>query len=54
MSAQQQTLPLDGFAQDAAITYRGDHLLVAEMVERFIALVEAGRWPVRDPRSLKS
>jgi len=22
------------------------------MVERFIALVEAGRWPVRDPRSM--
>ena len=26
--------------------------LFNEMVERFIALVEAGRWPVRDPRSL--
>jgi 3-oxoadipate enol-lactonase len=25
--------------------------LFNEMVERFIALVEAGRWPVRDPRS---
>jgi hypothetical protein len=22
------------------------------MVEHFIALVEAGRWPVRDPRSM--
>jgi 3-oxoadipate enol-lactonase len=22
------------------------------VVERFIALVEAGRWPVRDPRSM--
>jgi len=22
------------------------------MVERFIALVEAGRWPARDPRSM--
>jgi 3-oxoadipate enol-lactonase len=22
------------------------------MVERFIALAEAGRWPVRDPRSM--
>jgi proline iminopeptidase len=26
--------------------------LFNEMVERFIALVEAGRWPVRDPRSV--
>jgi len=26
--------------------------LFNEMVERFIALVEAGRWPVRDPRSI--
>jgi len=25
--------------------------LFNEMVERFIALVEAGRWPARDPRS---
>src|SRR5438046_9274205 len=25
--------------------------LFNEMVERFIALVEAGRWPVRDPRA---
>ena len=26
--------------------------LFNEMVERFIALAEAGRWPVRDPRSM--
>ncbi len=26
--------------------------LFNEMVERFITLVEAGRWPVRDPRSM--
>jgi 3-oxoadipate enol-lactonase len=26
--------------------------LFNEMVERFIALVEAGRWPARDPRSM--
>src|SRR5258708_11149822 len=26
--------------------------LFNEMVERFIALVEAGSWPVRDPRSM--
>jgi 3-oxoadipate enol-lactonase len=26
--------------------------LFNEMVDRFIALVEAGRWPVRDPRSM--
>jgi proline iminopeptidase len=26
--------------------------LFNEMVERFVALVEAGRWPARDPRSL--
>ena len=42
MSAQQQTLPLDGFAQDAAITYRGDHLLVAEMVERGSKVLDVG------------
>ena len=26
--------------------------LFNEMVERFVTLVEAGRWPVRDPRSM--
>ena len=26
--------------------------LFNDMVERFIALVEAGRWPARDPRSM--
>ena len=26
--------------------------LFNENVERFVTLVEAGRWPVRDPRSL--
>jgi 3-oxoadipate enol-lactonase len=26
--------------------------LFNEMVERFVALVEAGRWGVRDPRSV--
>ena len=26
--------------------------LFNEMVERFVALVEAGRWPARDPRSM--
>jgi proline iminopeptidase len=26
--------------------------LFNEMVERFIALAEAGRWPARDPRSV--
>ena len=26
--------------------------LFNEMVERFITLVEAGRWPARDPRSM--
>jgi proline iminopeptidase len=26
--------------------------LFNESVERFVTLVEAGRWPVRDPRSL--
>ncbi len=28
--------------------------LFNEMVERFIALAEAGRWPARDPRSMQA
>src|ERR1700759_4360227 len=34
MSAQQQALPLPGIAPQAGEGYRGDHLLVAHMVER--------------------
>ena len=52
MSMQQQVLPLPGIVAPDTGHYRGDHLLVAEMVERFIALAEAGRWPARDPRSI--
>ena len=42
MSAQQQTLPLNGVAPDRAGNYRGDHLLVAEMVERGSKVLDVG------------
>src|ERR1700753_488616 len=42
MSTQQQTLPLGGLAQDSAVNYRGDHLLVAEMVERSSKVLDVG------------
>jgi 3-oxoadipate enol-lactonase len=46
-------------ASGLAIFPKSGHVLSLEepalfngMVERFIALVEAGRWPARDPRSM--
>src|ERR1700689_3782222 len=42
MSAPQQTLPLGGLAQGTAIHYRGDHLLVPEMVERGSKVLDVG------------
>src|ERR1700753_3429024 len=42
MSIQQQTLPLSGLAPESAVSYRGDHLLVAEMVERGSKVLDVG------------
>ena len=42
MSLQQQVLPLDGMAQPDNGHYRGDHLLVAEMVERGSKVLDVG------------
>ena len=42
MAAQQPTLPLNGLAQDPTVHYRGDHLLVAEMVERGSKVLDVG------------
>src|SRR3954469_25126560 len=41
MTAQQQVLPLPGIAPNAE-TYRGDHLLVAQMVERGSKVLDVG------------
>src|ERR1700756_3914110 len=42
MSLQQQVLPLTGMAQPDAGHYRGDHLLVAEMIERGSKVLDVG------------
>jgi methionine biosynthesis protein MetW len=42
MVTQQQVLPLNGIAPQPAISYRGDHLLVAEMVERGSKVLDVG------------
>src|SRR6202012_2678693 len=42
MSMQQQTLPLSSLAPESAVSYRGDHLLVAEMVERGSKVLDVG------------
>src|ERR1700759_2166106 len=42
MATQQQVLPLNGIAPKSAISYRGDHLLVAEMVERGSKVLDVG------------
>ena len=50
-------LPASGlalFPKSGHVLNLEEPALFNEMVERFIALVEAGRWPVRDPRSLKA
>src|ERR1700744_3735338 len=48
-------LPASGltlFPKSGHVLNLEEPALFNEMVERFIALVEAGRWPVRDPRSI--
>src|ERR1700742_984319 len=42
MTLQQQILPLAGAAVRAAESYRGDHLLVAQMVERGSKVLDVG------------
>src|ERR1700759_1456549 len=42
MAVQQQLLPLAATAPDAAEQYRGDHLLVAQMVERGSKVLDVG------------
>jgi SAM-dependent methyltransferase len=42
MSAQQQILPLTGMGKPDTGHYRGDHLLVAEMVERGSKVLDVG------------
>ena len=42
MSMQQQALPLTGVAPRGTGNYRGDHLLVAEMVERGSKVLDVG------------
>src|SRR4030081_1491950 len=42
MSAQQQVLPLPGVAPKPAENYRGDHLLVAEMIARGSKVLDVG------------
>ena len=42
MSAQQQVLPLPGLAPRGSENYRGDHLLVAQMVERGSKVLDVG------------
>ena len=51
----KQHLPAAGlsfFPKSGHVLNLEEPSLFNEMVERFIALVEAGRWPVRDPRSM--
>ena len=48
-------LPASGlaiFPKSGHVLNLEEPALFNDMVERFIALVEAGRWPARDPRSL--
>jgi 3-oxoadipate enol-lactonase len=48
-------LPASGlamFPKSGHVLNLEEPALFNEMVERFIALVEAGRWPARDPRSM--
>src|ERR1700709_2033424 len=42
MATPQQVLPLNGIAPEPVINYRGDHLLVAEMVERGSKVLDVG------------
>jgi 3-oxoadipate enol-lactonase len=48
-------LPASGlamFPKSGHVLNLEEPALFNEMVERFVTLVEAGRWPVRDPRSI--
>ena len=42
MTMQQQVLPLNGMARPDTGHYRGDHLLLAEMVERGSKVLDVG------------
>ena len=51
----KQHLPAAGlafFPKAGHVLNLEEPALFNDMVERFVTLVEAGRWPVRDPRSL--
>ena len=51
----KQHLPAAGltfFPKSGHVLNLEEPALFNQMVERFIALAEAGRWPVRDPRSM--
>jgi proline iminopeptidase len=51
----KQHLPAAGlsvFPKSGHVLNLEEPALFNEMVERFIALAEAGRWPARDPRSM--
>jgi proline iminopeptidase len=51
----KKNLPAAGlafFPKSGHVLNLEEPALFNEMVERFIALVEAGRWPARDPRSM--
>ena len=51
----KQHLPAAGlsfFQKAGHVLNLEEPALFNEMVERFVTLVEAGRWPVRDPRSM--
>ena len=42
MTLQQQTMPPAGATAPGAESYRGDHLLVAQMVERGSKVLDVG------------
>ena len=42
------------FSKSGHVLNLEEPALFNEMVERFIALAEAGRWPARDPRSMQA
>jgi 3-oxoadipate enol-lactonase len=51
----KKQLPASGlaiFPKSGHVLNLEEPALFNEMVERFIALAEAGRWPPRDPRSM--
>ena len=51
----KKNIPASGlamFPKSGHVLNLEEPALFNETVERFITLVEAGRWPVRDPRSM--